>query len=89
MQLTCCGRRQWLLTCDARKHGYSLRQCRCRPTANRPLPRCLQANEQRYRLLEGKHTALVAEKDKLFQENETLRQVGALPAALWLCFSRR
>lgn len=37
-----------------------------------PLP---QANEQRYRLLEGKHTALVAEKEKLFQENEALRQV--------------
>ena len=42
--------------------------------ADRPPPP-LQANEQRYRLLEGKHTTIVAEKEKLFQENEALRQV--------------
>ena len=40
----------------------------------------LQSNEQRYRLLEGKHTALAAEKEKLFQENETLRKVGPVCA---------
>ena len=43
----------------------------------------MQANEQRYRLLESKHVALVAEKENLFQENETLRQVptdGGTPA---------
>jgi hypothetical protein len=47
-----------------------------------PRPPLLQANEQRFRLLEGKHTTLVAEKDKLFQENETLRQVSRRGADL-------
>ena len=45
------------------------------PTTPPPAAACLQATEQRYRLLESKHTALATEKDKLFQENETLRQV--------------
>lgn len=45
------------------------------PAAARHRHRLPQANEQRYRLLEGKHTSLVAEKEKLFQENEALRQV--------------
>lgn len=55
-------------------------------------PACLQSNENRYRLLEGKHVALVAEKEKLFQENETLRQVGPTGQlvhvqACWRCRS--
>ncbi len=45
-------------------------------------PHLLQSNEQRYRLLEGKHAAVAAEKEKLFQENEALRKVG--PACLLL-----
>ena len=51
------------------------------PPCRRLCPPLLQTNEQRFRLLEGKHTALVAEKDKLFQENETLRQVRRCDAA--------
>lgn len=46
-----------------------------------PPPLLPQSNEQRYRLLEGKHTTLLADKEKLFQENETLRQVRLHSAA--------
>ena len=73
-----------LLCMSPEVHQRFYWQLREQRTTRPPLPpprrhRCpplLQANEQRFRLLEGKHTALVAEKDKLFQENETLRQVS-------------
>lgn len=81
-QLRCLVQRSLLLNATNINSGLDNKIClrlkappkrsKCRSNS-RPAWLPLQANEQRYRLLESKHTALLAEKDKLFNENEELR----------------